>query len=422
MIAKDPPQTVLITANSTGLYPASATDLPKVQPSRVPVTLFAISVAVIITNLFAPQTLVGLMASSFGLTTALSGFVAMVSLLGYSAGLFFIVPLADLVENRRLVLLMLGTASLCAVGVIIAPNIATLFSLLFVLGAACSAIQVLIPSAAAMAAPEKRGQVLGDIMSGLMVGILLSRPIASLLASRWGWQGFYVASAVAIAVLCLTLAYRLPVRRPAATTSYWGLIASLWKLFSGEPVLRKRSITAAIVMAAFNIFWTSVVFVLGAAPFHLGQKGAAIFALVGAGGAFFTPMVGRWSDKGWGERVTSIAHVVLIAGFAVAALGGIALSLPSYILLACLGLSAVALDVGVLGDQTVGRYQINLLRPEARGRINAIFVGIFFIGGAVGSAAAGFLWSVGGWAAICMGGALSGLLAIVVHRTIPSRG
>ncbi len=67
---------------------------PVTIPQRVPVILFAVTVAILITNLFGPQTLVGLMASHFGLSTAASGTMAMISTIGYSVGLFFIVPLA----------------------------------------------------------------------------------------------------------------------------------------------------------------------------------------------------------------------------------------------------------------------------------------------------------------------------------------
>jgi predicted MFS family arabinose efflux permease len=380
---------------------------------RAPVLLFTITVAVLITNLFGPQTLVGLMASSFGLSTAASGTMAMIATIGYSVGLFFVVPLADLAENRRLITWMLGCASLCAVGVVLAPNVIVLFPLLFVLGASCTVIQILMPMAAAMTEPAQRGRVLGDIMSGLMIGILVSRPLASFLARVWSWKGFFVASAIGSALLCATLVIRLPERRPATNITYRALIGSLFELIRVEPVLLKRSIMAAIVMGAFNLFWTSIVFVLGAGPFHLKQDGIAIFALVGAGGAIFTPLTGRMADKGLGQRVTNVAHIVLIVGFGVASIGGLVFSLPIYLLFGLLGLSAVALDVGVLGNQTVGRYMINLLRPEARGRINAIFVGVFFLGGAIGSAVAGMLWATGGWVAICLGGAVCGLLSFI---------
>jgi predicted MFS family arabinose efflux permease len=386
---------------------------PVAVAQRAPVILFTITVAILITNLFGPQTLVGLMASSFGLSTAASGTMSMISVIGYSAGLFFVVPLSDLAENRRLITGMLSCASLGAAGVVLAPNTIVLFPLLFVLGASCTVIQILMPTAAAMTEPEQRGRVLGDIMGGLMLGILVSRPLASFLVGLSSWKRFFVVSAVCSALLCLTLAIRLPERRPATNISYGALIGSLLKLIRDEPVLLKRSVMAAIVMAAFNIFWTSIAFLLAAAPFHLKQEGIAIFALVGAGGAIFTPLVGRMADKGWGQRVTNLAHVVLLLGFGVAAMGGLGSSITIYGMLFLLGLSAVALDFGVLGNHTVGRQMINLLRPEARGRINAIFVGVFFLGGAIGSAAAGMLWATGGWAAICLGGAICGLLSFI---------
>jgi predicted MFS family arabinose efflux permease len=253
--------------------------------------------------------------------------MSMISVIGYSAGLFVVVPLADLVENRRLITWMLACASLCAAGVVLAPNATVLFPLLFVLGASCTVIQILMPTAAAMTVPEHRGRVLGDIMGGLMFGILISRPVASFLAGLSSWKGFFMASAICSALLCVTLAIRLPKRRPATNITYVALIASLWMLVRDEPVLLKRSIMAAAVMGAFNIFWTSIVFVLGEAPFHFKQNGIAIFALVGAGGAIFTPLVGRMADKGLGQRVTNMAHIVLILGFGVAAIVGLGSSM-----------------------------------------------------------------------------------------------
>ena len=125
---------------------------PVAVTQRAPVLLFTITVAVLITNLFGPQTLVGLMTSSYGLSTAASGTMAMIATIGYSVGLFFVVPLADLIENRRLITGMLTSASLCAIGIVLAPNAMVLFPLLFILGASCTVIQILMPTAAAMKA------------------------------------------------------------------------------------------------------------------------------------------------------------------------------------------------------------------------------------------------------------------------------
>lgn len=381
-----------------------------VERPVVPVKLFSIAVGLLITNMFALQVLVGPISESLGIAKSLSGLVATIPLLGYAAGLFFLVPLADLLENRGLVLGMLSLVAAALLGITFAGGGLTLFVLLLLVGACYSAVQILIPIAAGMVEPEERGRVIGDIMSGLMVGILLSRPIASLLAGTWGWKSYYIASAGATLMLLGALAAKLPSRHPNTVTSYGALIASMWSLFRNEPVLRSRSISAAIVMVAFNFFWTTITFVLSGSPLHLGQIGIALFALVGTGGAITTPIVGRLSDKGFGERVTAVSHLVMMGAFGLAALS--LLGSP-YMMLVGLGLSAFLLDVGVLGDQTVGRYMVNLLNPEARARINGIFVGVFFLGGAIGSALSGALWVAGGWKAICAASAGIAALASV---------
>ncbi|MBZ9684407.1 MULTISPECIES: MFS transporter [unclassified Mesorhizobium] len=379
--------------------------------------LFAASTGIIVTNLFAPQTLVGLIGPSLGAGTASVGLVAMATLLGYAAGLFFLVPMADLGENRTLILRMLGAAALAAGIAALAPTIASLLIVLFVLGAACSAIQILVPIAASMAPPGEAGRVIGHVMSGLMIGILLARPLASLVADAWGWRAFYGLSAAALTLLAIVLAFTLPRRRPEVKSSYGALIASLFHLLRQEPVLRRRALTAALVMTAFSLFWTAVALRLAQPPFGLGQRGIALFALVGAGGAVVTPLFGRAGDRGWTRAATIFCHLLLIGALVLAAWAGSFQSGASWTPLALMGVSAVLLDIGVTGDQTLGRRAINLLRPEARGRLNGLFVGIFFIGGAIGSLLAGIGWTLGGWPCLCAIGAAFGLAALLVDWT-----
>jgi predicted MFS family arabinose efflux permease len=382
--------------------------------TRAQTLLFAGSVGIIVTNIFAPQTLVGLIGPSLGAATAEGGLVSMAALLGYAAGLFFLVPLADLVENRVLVLRMLIAAVLAAAVASVAPSAASLLLVLFALGAASSCIQVLVPVAASMAPPGQAGRVIGDVMSGLMIGILLSRPLASLVADAFGWRAFYGIIAATLALLAILLGFALPRRRPLANAGYGALIASLLKLLRQEPVLRRRAFTASLAMAGFSVFWTAVALRLAAPPFDLSQKGIALFALVGAGGAAVTPLFGRAGDRGWTRPATILCHLALIAALGLAAFAGAASAANSWLPLILMGVSAVLLDIGVVGDQTLGRRAVNLLQPQARGRINGLFVGIFFIGGALGSLLAGVTWAWGGWNAVCAAGAVFGVVALVV--------
>src|SRR5438552_306655 len=202
---------------------SEATRLPLAHPSvaRSFVWLAATAAGVIVTNRFAPQNLVGLIGPGLGMTAQQAGMISTMTLLGYALGLFLLVPLADLFENKRLILRTLGCAVLAALCTALAPTPPLLLAATFVLGASCAAIQMLVPLVASMAPPEHRGRVIGEVMSGLMIGILLSRPLASLIADVWNWRAFYVASAVSMAALTGALAWHLPKLRPATRPSYW---------------------------------------------------------------------------------------------------------------------------------------------------------------------------------------------------------
>ncbi|RYE72988.1 MAG: MFS transporter [Hyphomicrobiales bacterium] len=244
---------------------------------------FAAAVAVTVLNLFASQPLLGLIGPAFGMAPAQASMITTLTLLGYALGLILLVPLVDLVPNRRLILLTL----LCCVASLVSTSLAPTTSLLLAsavgLGVTSTAVQMLVPIAAALAAPEARGRVVGNVMSGLMVGTLLSRPLASLVAEFAGWRSFYALSAVFIAVLTAAMARMLPERRPSPGASYGSLMASLGTLICKEPVLRWRSAYQFLLMGAFSLFWTAIALRLTAPPYGLGQIGIAVFSLVAVG-------------------------------------------------------------------------------------------------------------------------------------------
>ncbi|HEX7789319.1 MAG TPA: MFS transporter [Afipia sp.] len=373
--------------------------------------LAAIAVGVIVTNLFAPQILVGLIGPSFGMSAQQAGMVSTLTLSGYAIGLFLLVPLADLFENKRLIVFTLcGTvvASLCAT---IAQTPALLFASVFLLGASCSAIQMLVPLIASMASPQDRGRVIGEVMSGLMVGILLSRPAASFISDLWNWRGFYASSAGAVAILSITLTKRLPTLQPKNNLGYGKLVASYWTLLRDEPVLRVRAWTAALVMASFSAYWAVVALKLSSAPFEFSPKGVAIFALVGAAGAIAAPIAGWLGDRGYARLTLCASHALVVVSLLLAALSDFFESRVWAIVV--LGAAAILLDIGLTGDQTIGRRAINLLQAEARGRLNGLFVGIFFIGGAIGTMAAALAWVQGGWFAVCAVAGFFGVLTLI---------
>ncbi|MCA7927128.1 MFS transporter [Burkholderia cenocepacia] len=387
---------------------------------------FAATVGVIVMDLFAAQPLTGPISADLHLPPGLAGLVAMLPQLGYAAGLALLVPLVDLLENRRLIV---ATLAVCAAA--LALPAFTQSGAVFLLatlaaGAASSVIQMLVPMAASMAPEAQRGRAVGNVMSGLMLGILLSRPLASLIAGSAGWRAFYLLAALADAAIAVVLVLRLPARTPSITAGYRALLASMGRLLADEPVLRRHALSAALAMAAFSAFWTAVGLRLAQPPFALDLHGIALFAFAGASGAIVTPLAGRAGDHGHGPAAQRLAHGTMLAALVVlgvAGAGWFGFDAHAHrgVALALLAGGAALLDAGVIVDQTIGRRAINLLNPAARGRLNGLFVGLFFVGGALGAALAGSAWVWGGWSAVCgVGFAFAG--AATVFGLMAGRG
>ena len=364
--------------------------------------LFIASTGVIVTNLFASQPLVPLIAPALGLGEGVAGLVPTLTMLGYAAGLLLLVPLTDLIENRKLIVwtLVADVAALSAAALAGSP--AVFLAAAFGVGMASSAIQMLVPMAAFLSPEATRGRVVGNIMSGLMVGILLSRPAASLVAGALGWRAVYAVTTVPILAVAVVLSRLLPQRVPDTGPRYGALIASMWTLLVEEPILRRRALSAALCMVAL---------VLAAPPFSLSAHGMALFGLAGAGGAIVAPIAGRLGDRGLTRQVTGVAHLGLLVVWGLAAVAG-----SGRVTWALAGLVAAGLllDMAAITDQALGRRAINMIRPEARGRMNGLFTGIFFLGGAAGSLLAGAAWAWKGWTAVCAVGAGFALAALAM--------
>ena len=392
---------------------SEAAKLAPIKPvsERALIWLGAVTTGVVVTNLFAPQILVGLIGRSLDMSAWQAGLISTLTLLGYALGMLLLMPLVDLLENKRLIMRTLACAVLAALGTALAPTPTLLLVATFILGVSCAAIQMTVPLIASMIPSARRGQAIGEVVSGLMFGILLSRPVASLVADAWNWRGFYVLSAISMTLLSGALGRYLPTLRPQTKTSYGTLLLSFPKLLREERVLRVRAWTAALAMASFSAFWAAVALRLPDAPFMLDAKGIALFALIGVAGAAAASLTGRWGDRGWTRPLLVTAHLLIIASLALCAWSALLESRVAALLVLSVG--AILLDFGITADQTLGRRAINLLRPEARGRLNGLFVALFFLGGTVGAAAASLAWSYSGWLAVCAVGAFFGVLALM---------
>jgi predicted MFS family arabinose efflux permease len=354
--------------------------------------LIAAASGLIVANIYYAQPLIGPISASLGLSPQAAGLIATMTQIGYGAGLLLVVPLGDLIENRRLVLTILSVAILALAGAAVSTHSETFLVAALFIGVGSVAVQVLVPYAAHLAPETMRGRVVGNIMSGVMLGIMLARPAASLVTEALSWHAVFVFSALLMTGLACVLRIALPSRQPAPGTGYGALLESMGRLARYTDVLQRRALYHAFLFGAFSLFWTTVPLFL-ADRFHLSQNGIALFALAGVAGAIAAPIAGRVADRGWSKPATGLAMFSVAASFLVSRLG----SSGSHAGLAILVLAAILLDFGVTANLVLGQRAIFLLGAEVRGRLNGLYMATFFTVGAIGSAIGGWSYARGGW-------------------------
>jgi len=377
------------------------------------ILLLAIASGLIVANLYYAQPLVGPISKATGIEPGAAGLIVTLTQIGYCLGLAFIVPLGDLLENRRLTITLLGATAVALLAAAMAGNAATFLAAAFFIGLCSAAAQVLVPFAAHLSAPEVRGQTVGTVMSGLLLGIMLARPVSSLVTDALGWHAIFFISTAAIAALAVVLHMRLPQRVPEGGYRYGGLLASMWTLLRTTPVLRRRAAYQACMFGAFSLFWTTVPLVLASPAFNLSQTGIAIFALLGVAGAIASPIAGRRADQGKSRSTTLMALLAAAAAFGAPLL----LHGSREFTLVLLVLCGIVLDMGASGNLVVGQRAIFALGAEMRSRLNGLYISIFFAGGAFGSWLGGWTWAHYGWNGVLVAGLLFPLLALVLFAT-----
>ncbi|MEY9964162.1 putative MFS family arabinose efflux permease [Streptacidiphilus sp. MAP12-16] len=344
-----------------------------------------------VANLYYAQPLLSPIGHAFGVGQGAATVVVTATQVGYALGLALLLPLGDLLENRRLasrtLLLTAGALAMAAV----APDFWIFLVLSALIGVTSVVAQILVPLAAHLAPPEARGKLVGQVMSGLLLGIMLARSISSFAAAAWGWRSIYAISAGVMLLTAVALAKMLPLRQPVQTARYGALLTSVVHLARTEPVLVRRALTQALLFGAFTTYWTAISFEL-ISRHHLTQNGVAVFALVGAAGAAAAPVAGRLGDAGHGVVMRAGAIALGLVSMLVAGLGAANLVV--------LALGGVLLDFAVQSHQVLSQRDIYALRPDARARVNSVYMTSVFLGGAASSAATGPVLAAWGWTGV----------------------
>lgn len=387
------------------------------QPEAVDmrlVWLLTVAAGMAVANLYYGQPLLADLAHSFALPASRAGFFVTLTQLGYGLGLLLIVPLGDSLERRSLIVRLLLLEAVALLGIGFAPTASWLTIACLAAGFVAVVPQIIIPFAASLASDEQRARIVGTVLSGILIGVLLARTISGFVGAHLGWRAMYWIAAGLMLLLAFVLWRALPEQPESGKMSYPRLLTSLWTLVRTEPALRSACLFGMLTFAAFNVFWVTLAFFLRTPPYHFGSDVVGLFGIVGVVGAAAAPQVGRLADRTGEPRITiGLGLSIVLLSFVVFWLFGYSL----WGLIAGVILLDLGTQTNLISCQTIAQQLV----PEARSRLNTIFMTTYFLGGAAGSALGAYGWSIGRWSGICMIGVallLSALTAflLTMHR------
>lgn len=368
--------------------------------------LFATACGMSVANIYFAQPLLDQLSNEFGINHSIIGVVITITQIFYGLGLLLLVPLGDLLNQRRLIVgqMLLSTTALVIVGT--ASSSMVLFAGMALVGLLAVVTQTLVAFAATIASPTERGRVVGIVTSGIVIGILLARTFAGILTDVAGWRSVYLFSAALMLLMVFMFIKMLPnVEREVKSLSYPQLIRSVLALFIQERTLRVRSVLAMLIFADFSILWTSLVLPLSTPPIALSHSAIGAFGLVGVAGALAAARAGKLADQGYGQRTTGIALALLLISWLFI----------SYIeqSLIALVIGIVLLDLAVQAIHVTNQTMILPLHTEARSRLTAGYMVFYSIGSAGGSIASTQIYVHFGWGGVSLLGASVSALALL---------
>lgn len=377
----------------------------KGMPSSLLWTL-AIVAGVSVANLYYNQPLLDMIRAELSVTEFQANLISMVTQMGYACGLFFIVPLGDLINKKKIVFVnfILLIISLIIIG--FAQNLLILLSASFVTGVCAIVPQIFVPITVQYSLPKNKGRNVGIIISGLLTGILASRVFSGFIGAYFGWRVVFFIAAVFMLISTVVVLMVLPEIKPTFQGTYKRLMYSIVDLMRQHPSLLVSSSRAALAFGAFLAMWSSLAFKMKLEPFYAGSNVVGMLGFCGIAGALSASFVGKYVKQVGVQRFNIIGCTLMFSAWCLLVLGE-----NSY---AGIIIGIILLDIGMQCIQLSNQASIFEVAPEASSRINTIFMTIYFIGGSLGTLLAGISWKINQWHGV----AFSSLLLILCALSI----
>lgn len=366
----------------------------------------AIAAGVAVANIYYNQPILKDIQLSAHATESQAGAVSLFAQTGYGLGLFFLTPLGDKINRKRLTILLFAFLSGALLIMSFVENIYLLWVASLCIGLFSVAAQVILPLAASLDRVTT-GHTVGRIFSGILIGILAARVLSGFIANALGWHAVYMIACGMVVFITVLLQKYLPDVKSGFSNNYIFLLRSTLYQVKRFSVLRVSAVLGALLFGVFCSFWTTLTFHLSKTPFNYSPDQIGLFGLVAIGGALTAPIFGKSAD--YGRALHSLFFAIFLVMISVIAMH----FFPASLVVLIAGI--FVLDVGMQALQVTNVARIYSLDAQSNSRINTIYMTSYFIGGAIGTASGLFCWQKGGWALVTwqmIGFSLMGFLVL----------
>lgn len=345
--------------------------------------LLAVSCGAVVANIYYTQPIIQFISTDLHIASNISGLLTTLTQIGYGAGLFFLVPLADLYKSKRIIVLLIGLTILSLIGALFSTNGMIFLFVVTFIGIGASAAQMLVPLTMKIVPKEQAGNYIGKVMSGLFIGIMVARPFSIAVTDWLGWRMVFLFSCLILVTILLLLLKFLPDFELESNLgiTYPALLRSMLSVLKETQPLQQRAFYHACIFATFSLYWTVLPILLRSESLHFTNNEIALFGFVAIAGALLTPYIGKLGDKGYIYSMTNVSMVLVVVSIFLLFF----VKDHSILSIALIVISGIILDIGVSGNMLLGQKVIFSLNPAIRNRLNGLYMTIFFLGGAFGS-------------------------------------
>jgi predicted MFS family arabinose efflux permease len=356
--------------------------------------LMSVTAGICVANVYYSQPILKEIAASFAIDEKSAGTISVLSQAGYGLGLFFLTPLGDKIERKKLILALQVCLIIALLSFTFAANIYALYISSLAIGIFAVAAQVILPMAASLVT-ENRGKIVGIIFTGILAGVLMARVFSGYIAELLNWRYVFGISAGMVFITTVLMQIDFPSHKERFEGNYAKLLGSTLFQIKRFPLLRRTALTGALLFGTLSSFWTTLTFHLTGAPFNFRSDSIGLFGLLAAGGAMLVPVFGKLADKKNNPNLSLIITISMVL------LSIICLKVFPFSI-AALWVSVLLLDIGVQASQVTNIALIYTLDTQANSRINTVYMTCYFLGGAGGAYAGLVSWQYGAWNAVTM--------------------